>query len=443
MYGYLRLRVNVLQWKLVFVIINDKKKVLKIGDHPCSKHQKTLKLTACELQLDKLDTDFSLRDTRTQVVHVFRASSAELCGMWLAHVKMLKQGIDPNQFLNMSRRIRFNPVISTLPFQVASGLRKTEEREREERARFEDIEQQVRHDTALELAECTYFTDRAEKRLKVTEMGFDVRDAADALMATSGNLTASVDILTRGDAAEIAAFSGYNDTAQRLLRLGYRAAEAENAVLCCSGDGEKAEQLLKQQRGTPTSTTPPPLLSSPPAAPEPDSSSGGGRSLHPTAAEHDGPISPVLKRVSILQEIGQAPLFLPADGVVGDPLEENNEPYLGDATGKSGATFLSLHSALQPGTVHASPQPRPSTPPLPTSPLRTALPADGGSDESDDGTKQWAEDEPILGEASRAADASTEEADASRLSEAHSAVANPADAEAAVASEETVPLALE
>ena len=331
MYGYVKLKVNAWQWRLQFVFINDKKKVMRVSDSPCAKHPKTIKLMHHELFLDKVDTDFSLRDTKSKTVHVFRASNPEVCGMYLAHIKMIKQGIDPSTFMGTTRRIRFNLRISTLPFVILRALHNAETSESDERSRFASIEDNVRQEILLELSDCIYLTARAEGKMQLVEMGFDGTLASDALVHTSGNVPAAVEVLTLRAETGVVAVAGLNVKLLKLLRMGYRGRESEKSLQKNHGDLQAAERELKggvqntevQQRQYSTTSVSLPAV----------------QTQMQTIQTHPAPLSPnpAIKTISRLAALDQEALLI-----------DDREHVHGSKGGVSPASFLALHENLAP-----------------------------------------------------------------------------------------------
>eukprot|EP01063_Lacrimia_lanifica_P009647 TRINITY_DN16581_c0_g1_i1.p1 TRINITY_DN16581_c0_g1~~TRINITY_DN16581_c0_g1_i1.p1 ORF type:complete len:542 (+),score=200.07 TRINITY_DN16581_c0_g1_i1:107-1732(+) len=248
MYGYLRVKVNLIQWRVQFVYVNDKKKTLRMSDSPCSKHPKVIKLAGCEIQVDRMDTDFSIRDHRGLVLYVFRAHSPEACGMWFAYIKMLKQNFDPNQLLNTNKKVRWNLRVNPFSHAIQVKVMDAMQAEQTMRGTVEAAQKTAFGALAGELNDALYFSKRAEAKIKLMEMGFDPQAAAGVLVKTSGDVQAALGILTTQTAAQLLYFKELERSALHLLRLGYSGAEAEAALNVTNGNGEEAQRILESPR---------------------------------------------------------------------------------------------------------------------------------------------------------------------------------------------------
>eukprot|EP00756_Hemistasia_phaeocysticola_P062453 Hpha_TRINITY_DN5880_c0_g1::TRINITY_DN5880_c0_g1_i1::g.45488::m.45488 len=106
MYGYLKLRVNLLQWKTVFVFVEDKRKVVWYADYPVGGQRRVFNLSVCTLRLERTPTDFTIV-VPGGMDHRFRTSSGHVTGMWFAHIRMLQSGCDPTLLPSATRCVRF------------------------------------------------------------------------------------------------------------------------------------------------------------------------------------------------------------------------------------------------------------------------------------------------------------------------------------------------
>eukprot|EP01064_Diplonema_japonicum_P005452 TRINITY_DN13648_c0_g2_i1.p1 TRINITY_DN13648_c0_g2~~TRINITY_DN13648_c0_g2_i1.p1 ORF type:complete len:579 (+),score=167.61 TRINITY_DN13648_c0_g2_i1:44-1780(+) len=257
MYGYLKVKVNMLQWRNQFATLDEKKKTLKYGDSPCGKVHKIIRVSGCDIQLEKADTDFSVTEG-DGVAHVFRAPAPEACGMWLANIKMVKQGLDPGQLMGMARKVRFNLQL-VLPHSALQKLAAVEEQETIERRRIEGIAEHVRFEISMELSDAVYLTSRTEKKVRLADMGFSPQQAGDALVKTSGNFDAAVEVLV--NAEDLSSIEGLVAQVIKLIRIGYRAEESEAAINMCQGNFEAAVAALKEATSKrPRPPSPPPSL---------------------------------------------------------------------------------------------------------------------------------------------------------------------------------------
>ena len=253
MYGYLKLKANVLQWKTFFGTIDDKRRVLRLSETPCTRCQRAIKIIGSQIQLDRIDTDFLLVDSQG-VISQFRATSPIACGMWLAYIKMMIQGIDPRELFVMTpKRVRFNLSSRSIPYSLKIQLTKVAEAESKERLRNKEVERQVFSDFWAEFRQATFYRVRSEIRSQLVGMGFSEDLASEAASQCSGRVERAIEILESPEQLANSEKMFHNKIAVLIENFGYSGDEAEMALSITDGDIDKALETLKEQGVEPRS----------------------------------------------------------------------------------------------------------------------------------------------------------------------------------------------
>eukprot|EP00755_Sulcionema_specki_P026956 Sspe_Gene.86833::Locus_57624_Transcript_1_1_Confidence_1.000_Length_432::g.86833::m.86833 len=107
MYGFLKVKENFLQWKTQFATIDDATRCLVLSSGPCIRGTTRLIYFAhCQIRLERTLTDFTLITHKGETIRL-RTPSPEATGRWLAYIRMLQRGLDPQQLPTATRRVRF------------------------------------------------------------------------------------------------------------------------------------------------------------------------------------------------------------------------------------------------------------------------------------------------------------------------------------------------